>query len=92
VKCIDLTKIKGKYHYIAQKIISLKRINHPNIVKLYDIFQQEKKLYIVMEHVEGIKLFDYIHQKDSLTEYEASDIVKQLLDSVNYMQSLKNMS
>jgi serine/threonine protein kinase len=49
----------------------LKSIDHPNIVKLLDVFEDEKRLCLVMELMEGGELFDFIVAREQLTEQEA---------------------
>lgn len=67
----------------------LKQVSHPNIVKILQIFKDAKKLYIVMEHVKGKELFDFIIAKNKLTESESVTIIEQLLKIVKYLNSLK---
>ena len=50
----------------------LKKVDHPNIVKIYEIFKDEKALYIVMEYIEGIELFQYIIERVKITEQNSS--------------------
>lgn len=50
VKSIELSKLTGNYHNIVSEILTLKKVDHPNIVKIYEIFKDQKRLYIVMEY------------------------------------------
>mmetsp|Transcript_43700 Transcript_43700/g.49565 ORF Transcript_43700/g.49565 Transcript_43700/m.49565 type:complete len:491 (+) Transcript_43700:509-1981(+) len=62
--------------------------HHPNIIKIYDVYLSgEDKIYIIMEHMEGGELFDYVVQKGTLTEEEASSIVRKVTSAVVYMHS-----
>ena len=38
----------------------MKEINHPNIVSFYDVFKDPKKIYLVLEYLEGGELYDHI--------------------------------
>lgn len=71
-----------------QEILSLKNWDHPNIVKIYEIFKDSKNLYIVMEFVEGKELFDYVVERHKLKESDAWNIVKQLLKTIKYIHSI----
>jgi serine/threonine protein kinase len=91
IKTINLTKLTTKYHILAQEILTLKRVNHPNIVKMYEFYRDLDKLHLVMEYVEGKELFDFIFQRNKLKESEASNIIKQLLLALNHLNSLNIM-
>lgn len=86
IKTINLNKIGNRYYIIAQEIMTMKRIDHPNIVKLYEIYRDDNKLYLVMEYVHGMELFDYIFE-NRMKESEAAEIIKQLVQCVNYLNS-----
>jgi MAP/microtubule affinity-regulating kinase len=49
----------------------LKQIDHPNFVKLYEIIENEDRIYLIMEYASGGELFEYIVSKDRLAEKEA---------------------
>lgn len=89
VKIIKLDKLKSQFHSVVQEILALKKIDHPNVVKIHEIFRDSKKLYIVMEYVEGKELFDFVVQKMKLLESEASKITMQLLKTIKYLNELK---
>jgi calcium-dependent protein kinase len=88
IKTIKLSGVTTKYHIIAQEILTLKRADHPNIVKLFEIYKDMDKLYLVMEYIEGKELFDFIFERNRLKESEAANIIKQLLNCINYLNSM----
>ena len=55
---------EGEKESMEVEIQVLKQLDHPNIIKLYDIFEEEKYLCLVIELMEGGELFD---QLESLT-------------------------
>jgi len=65
----------------------LKKVSHPNIVCLKDMFETSEKLYLIMELVTGGELFDKIVEKGQYSERDASVIVKNLLSAVEYLHS-----
>jgi calcium-dependent protein kinase len=65
----------------------LKKLIHPNIMQIYEFYEDKKNFFIITEFCEGGELFDKIIEKGSLTESEASEIMKQLLSAVNYIHS-----
>jgi len=62
----------------------LRQLDHPNILKLYEFYQDQKNYYIIIELCTGGELFDKIIEQGSLSEKEASYIMKQLLGAVVY--------
>ena len=64
------------------------KLNHSNIIKMYDVFEDERFLYIVMELCTGGELFDRIIQKTesgvSYSERDAARLMMQILDALEY--------
>jgi calcium-dependent protein kinase len=54
----------------------LKNLDHPNIVKLYELFEDEKNYYLVTEHCSGGELFDRIKSMNYFSEKKAADLMK----------------
>lgn len=71
-----------------KEILIMKRINHPNIVKLIDVYQTKTKLYLVMELVTGGELFEKIAQEGKLSEDQSRRYFQQLIDAVEYMHNI----
>ena len=65
----------------------MRKISHPNIVNVFDIYEDSKKYYIVMEICEGGELFEAISEQGAFFEGDCVDIMKQLLSAVNYLHS-----
>ena len=56
---------------LQNEIDILKQVDHPNIVKLHDIYEDEKYFFLVMELMTGGELFDQILTKEKFSEEEA---------------------
>ena len=56
---------------VTREIFFLKVMQHPNVIKLYEIIESPKKLYLIMEYAGGSELFDYIVERGCLEEDEA---------------------
>ena len=71
---------------IYKEAQALKKLNHPNIVKLYHAFLWQHYVVLVMEYVPGGELLHYVNQKagKGLSESEAKTIFLQLVDAVSY--------
>jgi len=89
VKIIDKTALKGKEDSLENEIKVLRRfsdrLKHPNIVQLLETYEDKSKVYLVMELVTGGELFDRIVEKGSYTEKDAADLIRQVLEAVDYM-------
>ena len=62
----------------------LKTLVHPNILSIFEFYEDSKNFYLVTEQCEGGELFDQIVSKGSLTEKEAAEIMHQLVIAINY--------
>jgi len=71
-----------------KEIKILKQLDHPNIVKLYDVYEEDKKCYMVFEYVPGGELFDYMIKVGRLTEEEARKLMRQVISAIEYCHSL----
>ncbi|CAD5115598.1 DgyrCDS4558 [Dimorphilus gyrociliatus] len=88
VKVIDKKGIRGKEESLENEIQVLRRLKHPNIVQLFDVYEDAKRVYLVMELVTGGELFDRIVEKGSYTEKDASNLIRQVLEAVDFMHSM----
>eukprot|EP00095_Tigriopus_kingsejongensis_P004505 maker-scaffold427_size174323-snap-gene-0.38 protein:Tk04505 transcript:maker-scaffold427_size174323-snap-gene-0.38-mRNA-1 annotation:"hypothetical protein DAPPUDRAFT_327956" len=85
IKVIDKKALKGKEDSLENEIRVLRRLDHPNVVKLLEAYESKSSVYLVMELVTGGELFDRIVEKGSYTEKDAADLIRQVLDAVAYM-------
>jgi len=85
IKIIDKKALKGKEDSLENEIRVLKRLKHPNIVALLEVFEDKTKVFLVMELVTGGELFDRIVEKGSYSEKDAADLIRQVLSAVSYM-------
>eukprot|EP00929_Paragymnodinium_shiwhaense_P118432 TRINITY_DN90358_c0_g1_i1.p1 TRINITY_DN90358_c0_g1~~TRINITY_DN90358_c0_g1_i1.p1 ORF type:complete len:567 (+),score=140.81 TRINITY_DN90358_c0_g1_i1:108-1808(+) len=85
VKVIDSRNLRGM---VRREINILKHLDHHNICKLYETFDEGQSMYMVMELVEGKELFDYIveafSKDDVLDEPFARRVMKQVLGALQY--------
>ena len=65
----------------------LRKISHPNITNIFEIFADSKKYYVIMEFLEGGELFDAITSIGSFSEESACQVMKQLLSAIYYLHS-----
>jgi calcium/calmodulin-dependent protein kinase I len=73
---------------LQNEIDILTHVDHPNIVKLYEVFEDTDHYSLVMELMTGGELFDNILQKEVYTEKEASDTIRPIIDAIQYCHQL----
>ncbi|GIX65411.1 calcium-dependent protein kinase 4 [Babesia caballi] len=78
-------KRKGDHESLLREVNVLKALDHPNIMKIFEFFEDEKYYYFVTELYTGGELFDEIVSRKCFSEQDAAKIVKQVLSGINYM-------
>lgn len=74
--------------FIMREVKIMMAIAHDNIVNTYDIFDSRKKLYLVIEYMEGGELFDIIADQGHLSEQRASQVVREIIKGVDYLHEV----
>ena len=91
IKVVNKVKINQKVSEVEKEIEVLKKLDHPNIVKYVEFYENEYNIYIVMELCSGGELSCAIKEKlrrsRLFTENEASETVGQLLSALNHCHS-----
>jgi calcium-dependent protein kinase len=80
---------KHEFERIFIEVGILKQLDHPNIVKIYEVFEDPKRFYIVTELCKGGEVFDEILRRDHFSEKDAAGVVKQVLEAVSYCHGEK---
>lgn len=75
-------RFKQKFIKEARTIF---RLNHPNIVRILDIFEENDTAYYVMEHIDGESLGDLVKRRGALPEQEALGYIRQAADALSYI-------
>ena len=81
-------KLRKKFIEEAKAIF---KMNHPNIVKVHDIFEENGTAYYVMDYIDGKSLGDIVKQRGALSESEAVDYIRQVADALKYVHSLNRL-
>jgi calcium/calmodulin-dependent protein kinase I len=85
IKCINRKDLSADDEQsIRSEITIMKSLDHPNIVKFVDSFEEEKFFYVVLEFLPGGELFDRLVQKTFYTEKEARDTVRVICEGIKY--------
>ena len=87
--CKQLSKLNiGNLEKFRREIKFLQQTDHPNIIKIYETFETNNNLYVIMEECKGGELFDriieHINSKKMYTEKEAAEIIYQVMYAVEY--------
>lgn len=80
----DLTNDDEFIRRFRREAQSATSLNHPNIVNIYDVGEEDDIYYIVMEHVDGQTLKQYIQHHSPLKVEEAIDIMQQLTSAISH--------
>ena len=78
----DLANDEKFVRRFQREALSASSLNHPNIVEIYDVGEDDGNFYIVMEYVDGKNLKQIIKRRTKLTLFEVIDIMKQLTDGI----------
>jgi len=87
IKRLDVSQMADKMSRIWNEIQIMKSINHPSIVRLYDVFidLENNYLYLIMEYCDGSDLSDYT-KKYTLDLTEVHKIMTQIKDGLLYLR------
>ena len=91
IKILDKDKIvkESDKTRLEREIRIMKNMYHNNIVHLYQVIENLKELFIVMEYISGKELFDYIIHKKHLDELESCKFYQQILSGIEYLGKTK---
>jgi len=84
IKTIPKAQMKNVDRF-KQEIAIMKMMDHPNIIKLYESFEDHRNIYLVMELSMGGELFDRIIESGHFTEVQAAVLMQQIVRALYYM-------
>ena len=86
IKIIPKSRVSNHERFKSE-IDIMKKLDHPNIVRLYESFEDEQNVYLVLEICEGGELFDRIIAAKYYDELEARRIFRQIIKGILYCHS-----
>jgi MAP/microtubule affinity-regulating kinase len=88
IKIIDKTQLNtNSLEKLFREVSIMKILNHPNIVKLYEVIETEKTLYLVMEYINNGEVFEYLVKNGRMKENVARQKFRQIVSAVQYLHS-----
>ncbi|XP_014209439.1 serine/threonine-protein kinase SIK3-like isoform X2 [Copidosoma floridanum] len=86
IKIIDKTKLdEDNLAKIFREVSIMKRLRHPHIIRLYQVMETEKMIYLVTELASGGEIFDYLVKNGKMSEPEARRVFHQIIQAVAYL-------
>ncbi|CAF0793378.1 unnamed protein product [Adineta steineri] len=86
IKIIDKAQLNPtSLQKLFREVKIMKGLDHPNIVKLFEVIETEKTLYLVMEYASGGEVFDYLVAHGRMKEKEARSKFRQIVSAVQYL-------
>jgi len=90
IKTINLEKMLNQIKLIEaiiNEINILRILDHPNIIKLFEVYYSHEAIHLVFEYLKGGELFEYIEKKGIFTEDEAKNIIEKLVSILKYLHA-----
>ena len=87
VKCVEKANMRRRQ--LAREIEILTTVQHPNVISLKDVFEDDQHVYLVLELVSGGELFDKIVNDGAFSEKDASRLVRKITEALSYLHERK---
>lgn len=86
---MGLKKLKDELDAIKEEVAILTKLDHPNIVKYYETYEDDKNIYLVMEYIGGGELFEKIAQQKNqvFNEVIAFEYINKLFGALSHMHA-----
>ncbi|XP_015910517.1 serine/threonine-protein kinase MARK2 [Parasteatoda tepidariorum] len=90
VKVIDKTRLdEVSRAHLFQEVRCMKLVQHPNVVRLYDVIDTQTKLYLILELGDGGDMYDYIlKHENGVDEETAKKYFRQIVHAISYCHKL----
>jgi len=86
IKCINKKTLKKEeLQLLGREINIMKKLQHKNIVQLFDLYETQTDLFLILEFIPGGELFEQIVERGSYSEHDAANIIRQILEGIDYM-------
>ncbi|KAI9892423.1 MAG: hypothetical protein M1814_001380 [Vezdaea aestivalis] len=69
---------------IEREVVIMKLIEHPNVIQLYDVWENRNELYLVLEYVDGGELWQHLYDRGRFGERQAVGLFRQILSAISH--------
>ena len=80
----NLLKNDKKLLTMYNEVTILRQIDHPNVIKLYDVYENELYIHLVTEYLEGGELLQRLQNKGTYSEKDAAIVIRSVLKALEY--------
>ena len=88
IKIIEKSQLtQSTLQKVFREVKIMKTLNHPNIVRLFEVIEEGTKLYLVMEYASGGEVFDFLVAHGRMKEKDARVKFRQIVSAVHYMHA-----
>ncbi|XP_069369679.1 serine/threonine-protein kinase NIM1 isoform X2 [Paralichthys olivaceus] len=89
LKVLDKTRLDAQaQRLLSKEISSMEFLQHPNVVRLYEMVETPSRLYLVLEYAGGGDLHDKIYNEGKFTDNTSKIIFAQILSAIKYMHNI----
>lgn len=91
VKTVEKSKIlktQRLTELLHNEISVMRQMNHPSIIKLYEVYENDLYIHLVIEYLKGGELFEKLQSRRTYNEKNAAGIIKCVLEALSYCHSL----
>ncbi|KAJ3130517.1 Map microtubule affinity-regulating kinase [Nowakowskiella sp. JEL0407] len=90
IKIIDKDKLPDEYSLknLHREVSVMRLLDHPNIIKLYEVIETKKELHLVLEYAAGGEVLDYIVAHGKLKESEAKKFIRQIVSALEHCHAV----
>lgn len=84
----ESSDIEGKFRKKFKKEAeTIMRLEHPNIVKVFDFFEENGTLYYSMEYIDGVSISDYVKINGKFSEQEGLELIRDVANTLSYIHA-----
>mmetsp|Transcript_22679 Transcript_22679/g.45833 ORF Transcript_22679/g.45833 Transcript_22679/m.45833 type:complete len:335 (-) Transcript_22679:39-1043(-) len=88
IKIIDKKDAQFDKEALETEIAIMKKVDHPNCIKLHEVFDEKAKMYLVLDLVTGGELFDRIIARGHYSEKDAAHLLHDVINAIGYLHSV----
>ncbi|CAK75813.1 unnamed protein product (macronuclear) [Paramecium tetraurelia] len=88
IKTIHKYRMREQFYLVLRELDILTQLDHPNIIKVFEEYEDDMYYHFVMEYCSGGELLERIVEKGYIGESESKVIMQQLFSAINYLHSM----